>query len=353
MTATDTSNRAAERFLETRKTPQTMTFGAVPHSYDGSSYYRIWLPMKHLEPNTRHVTGVRDPAAPNVMRVDEAAQFHALMFQRPAGKTGAQMLEQYVGQTKLIYETDDNMLEVDPSGLPHLYDETVRDSVRRCVRLCDMVTTTNEHLADVFRPYCDNVVILPNYVKAGMLDLVRPRRQRLTVGWAGGTSHLIDMVDIQDVLYRLLADHSGIDLHCIGFDFTPLLKDQRGRCRRTNWNPDVGHYYKNIDFDIAIAPSADVPFNRSKTPIRALEMAALGIPIVAQNRLPYTGFIIDGKTGFLVDTPAQWRDRLEELIHDETLREQLGQNARAQAAELTIEKNWWRWEAAYEKAANS
>ena len=91
-------------------------------------------------------------------------------------------------------------------------------------------------------------------------------------------------------------------------------------CRWTKWEQDVGHYYKHIDFDIAVAPSADNLFNRSKTWLRALEMGALGIPIVAQNRLPYSDYVIDGKTGFLVDTAAEWETALNTLIMDGSCR---------------------------------
>jgi len=350
---TQTFNRAAERFLEPRTPSKTLTFGSMPHSYDGSSYYRIWLPFKHLSENSLHVVGVAAPDGGQITP-QMVEGIDVLTLQRPAGRQGMQMLERLTGQTRLVYEVDDDMLQVDPAGLPHLYDEKVRETIRRCLRLCDAVTTTNEYLAETVRPFNDNVFLLPNFVKAGMLTLARPAKPSpnlVTVGWAGGTSHLVDMVDVQDVLRDVVLDNDNAELHFVGFDFSPLLGGLRSRCRQTNWSQDVGEYYKKVDFDIAIAPSADIPFNRSKTAIRALEMAALGIPIVASNRLPYSEFVIDGKTGFLVDTPDEWRDRLNELIHDPAMRVEMGAAAREQAAEHTIEGNWQLWEAAYENVA--
>lgn len=338
MTLTD----PAARFLDPRKPTKTLTIAALPHSRDGSSYYRIWLPFKHLKEQSLHVYGVYP---------DEMPTPDVCVLQRPAGKSGMQMIEQLAGQVKLVYEVDDDMLQVDPAGLPHLYDERVRETVRRCLRMCDMVTVSSDGLAETIKPYNDNVVVLPNFVKAGTLEINRPRNERLTLGWAGGTSHLVDMVEIQDVLRDTLRSHPDLRMHWVGFDFSPLLGDLRGRCDRTNWNQDVGHYYRNIDFDIAVAPSADIPFNRSKTPLRALEMAALGIPVVASNRAPYDEFVVDGKTGFLVNTPGEWKTRLADLIHDADLRAELGANAKAQAAGWTIEGNWQRWESAYEQIA--
>ena len=341
-------NRPAERFLEDRKPRATLTVAVMPHSRDGSAYYRLWLPVKHLKERSLHAFHIYpeefNQAVPDVT-----------VLQRPAGTGGMQLLEQLAGQTKVVYEVDDDMLQADPSGIPHLVDERFKESVRRCLRMADMVTTTNDHLAATIRPYNDNVVILPNMVKAGLADVRRARKpdpDKVTVGWAGGTSHLVDMVVIQDALTTVLEEMPQAELHFMGFDFSPLLFDLRARCRRSNWQPDVGDYYKRVDFDIAVAPSADIPFNRSKTPIRALEMAAMGIPIVASNRLPYSEFVIDGKTGFLVDDDHdEWVARIGQLVDDADLRAEMGRAARDQAAGWTIEDNWHLWEQAYERAA--
>jgi len=306
--------------------------------------------MKHLEANSHHSVGVLRPGG-DLPNEQEASMLDVLMFQRPAGKEGAMMLERLVGRTKLVYECDDDMLNASPWGLPHLQTDRAKESIKRCIRLCDAVTTTNEHLADILRPYNENIYILPNHVKADLLDLQRPRRDRLTIGWAGGTSHLGDFYSIAGPITDVLDANLDVDMHFVGQDFTPLVGYRNSRW--TAWSQDVGHYYKNIDFDIAVAPSEDQLFNRSKTWLRALEMGALGIPIVAQNRLPYSDYVIDGKTGFLVDTADEWRTALQALINDADMRAEMGAAAREQAAEYVIEDGWKLWEQAYESIASA
>lgn len=327
---------------------RTLTIAAVPHSFDGSSYYRMWLPFAHLGEQSHHISQAQDPNA-GMPGPQDVQGVDVVVFQRPAGKHGSRLLERLVGYTRLVYEVDDDMLNADSSGIPHLVDERLRSSVRRCLRLCDAVTTTNEYLADTIRPFNDNVFVLPNHVKGGLLRVQRQRRDRVTVGWAGGTSHLADMVSAADPLRAVLEANPEVDMHFMGYDFSPLV---RRRCRWSMWEPDVGEYYKKIDFDIAIAPSADIPFNRSKTPIRALEMGALGIPIVASNRLPYSDFVVDGKTGFLCDTDDDWTEALTALIHDEDMREEMGAAGRAQASGWTMEEGWKLWQDCYERIAD-
>jgi glycosyltransferase involved in cell wall biosynthesis len=338
-------------------TTRTLTIGAVPHAPDGSGYYRFFLPGKHLGENSRHLYGMPErPGAP--FGPQDVEGLDVLALQRPAGRSGTRMLERLVGRVKLVYETDDDMLRVEASGLPHLYEEQARESIRRCLRLVDMVTVSTPYLAEQVRPYCENVVVLPNMVKAGLLDLHRPKAKKLTIGWAGGTSHLVDIVTVADPLRDVLLANPDVDVHWMGFDYSPELT--RGRldsplqrqCRHTLWRPDVGEYYKRIDFDIAIAPLADVPFNDSKSPIRALEMAACGIPIVASDRIPYSEFVADGKTGWLVSNDEEWKRRLTDLINDPDMRQEMGMAAKLQAADWLIEDNWRLWESAYEAVAN-
>jgi glycosyltransferase involved in cell wall biosynthesis len=324
-----------------------LTIRSVPFSRDGASYYRIWLPFHHLADQGKHVYDVINPDTG--MPTNQAAgPPDVVVLQRPAGKYGVQMLEQMVGgRTKLVYECDDDMLNVESAGLPHLANDKARNSIKRCIRLCDMVTVSSEHLAGIYQPYNENIVVLPNHIKAGMLDIRRTRKKRLTVGFAGGNTHAWDVEELRTPLRHVL-ETNDVDMHFVGEDHSPILGRQY---RWTAWEPDVGHYYRNVDFDIALAPIADNLFNRSKTAIRALEMGALGVPIVASNRLPYSDYVIDGTTGFLCDTDDDWVEALTTLINDEGMREKMGAAGREQAAGWTIEEGWKRWEQAYEDLA--
>ncbi len=196
-----------------------------------------------------------------------------------------------------VVETDDDLLQAEPSGLPHLFDAQTLEGIRRSLRLVDAVTVSTPYLAEQIRVYNPNVYVLPNFVKAGLLNLNRPRRDKLTIGWAAGSSHLIDIVTVADQLRRVLEANPQVDMHFMGYDWSPelhradLQSAVKRQCRWSNWQADVGEYYKQVDFDIAIAPLADVPFNRSKSDIRAKEMAAMGIPIVAADLLPYHDFL--------------------------------------------------------------
>ncbi len=329
---------------------RTLTVIGLPFQADGSGYHRFYLPFKHLRANSRHIYGlpapgvkVPTPAAEDVKDID------VLVMQRPAFQHGARMVDRLAGHVALVLETDDDMLTVESSNLGHFAaDPRAAESVKYCLRRADLVTVSTPYLAELYAPFNDNIVILPNYVKAGLLDMPRKRRERVTVGWQGGTSHLIDLCAVQDPLRQVLGAHPDVDMHWIGWDMSPLV---RRECRFTPWFDDVGDYYKAVDFDIAIAPLANVPFNQAKSYLKALDAAARGIPIVATDMEPYRDFVIDGVTGYLVRTEAEWVARLTELINDAAAREELGAKAYEQAKAYTMEGHWARWQDAYESCA--
>jgi glycosyltransferase involved in cell wall biosynthesis len=150
-------------------------------------------------------------------------------------------------------------------------------------------------------------------------------------------------------LRRFFERNPNIDFHTIGTDYRSAMKLPG---RHTEWNQDMWAYYQTIDFDIGLAPLIDSVFNRSKSAIKAMEYAALGIPVIASDVDPYRDFVIDGVTGYLVRKDHEWSKRLFELVNDEPMRTEMGRRAKAHAARWTIEEGYGRWVRAYQEVAS-
>jgi len=325
------------------------TIIGIPYQPDGSGYHRLYLPFQHLAANSRHVYGIPAPGQKiPVPQPGELDEVDVLVMQRPAFAYGARVFDRLGGHVARVYETDDDMTTMETSNNPFTTDPRSAESVRYCLKRAEMVTVSTPYLAELYAPFNSNIRVLPNCVKASLLDMPRKRAGRVTIGWQGGVSHLIDLCAVQDPLREVLDAHPDADMHWIGVDYSPLV---RRPCRFTPWCDDVGDYYKAVDFDIAIAPLADVPFNRAKSHLKALDAAARGIPVVATDMEPYREFVRDGETGYLVRTAAEWKARLTELINDEAARAELGAAAKKVAEGYTMQGNWQRWERAYEEAA--
>lgn len=251
---------------------------------------------------------------------------------------------------KLAYELDDDVWSVEVTNhvayrVYSRYD--VQDAVEAACHVADLVTVSTEPLAEVLRRQTGhpNVKVIGNYVPEFVLGLERRRPEHVTIGWTGGASHTMDTALIARAVRRVMNTDPSLRLHIIGTDFRPTFG--HAHARLTHWEPDPRDYYKNLDFDIGLAPIASSTFNESKSFLKALEYAAMGIPVIASDFGPYPEFVVHGVTGFLAKREKDWRDYIRELAADSDLRESMGRKARELAAQYTIEGNWWRWAQAY------
>lgn len=310
----------------------------------GCGWYRVVLPLRELGGNGWRVKWKAGTPPP------ESAAYRIVVGERLDRLEAQGHWRRMRARHRLVYEIDDDVFHVDPTNWTayRIYgNPQVQEAVAHMCAVSDLVTVTTEPLADVMRVHNPNVAVLPNCIPARMLDLDRPRRGPLTIGWTGGASHALDVQIIAPVLRHYMGRDKNAVFHLIGTDFRPTIGLPDDRVRYTPWAPDPEDYYRLIDFDIALIPLTGTRFDMGKSSIKAVEMNALGIPVIASDTGPYRDYVIDGVNGFLVSTRRQWRERLCELAADEGLRETMGAKAKEIAAQHTIEEHWRRWADAY------
>jgi hypothetical protein len=99
-------------------------------------------------------------------------------------------------------------------------------------------------------------------------------------------------------------------------------------------------------FDVGLAPLARTAFNRSKSDLRLLELAALGIPWLATDHGPYS---VEGEAegGWRVARPGGWREGLTQLSGSAGARDELREQGRAWARLRTVTEILPFWLDAY------
>lgn len=310
----------------------------------GCGYYRICLPFDQLLAHGWD-GGYKAGSPP-----PEANTAHLIVGERLDRPDVQGHWRRLILRHRLVYELDDDVFNVSPlnRGAYWTYGRpSVQDTIAHLAAVSHLVTVSTPHLAEVMAKYNPNVAVLPNYIPAEMLSIERPRRKGLTIGWTGGASHTLDVAMIAEPVRTFLNHNPKARLHIQGSDFRPTFGHLG--TRYTEWEPNPRKYYRLLDFDIGLAPLTGSFFDASKSHIKALEYAALGIPVIASDVEAYRGFVIDGVTGFLVKTPKQWRARLRELAADANLRESMGAKAKEHARNYTIEEHWTEWAQAYGK----
>lgn len=337
---------------------------------DGCGYYRGVLPMTALA-NRGHGCYFGESLPDEV----HAGEVDVLVAQRTCEPGPSALFQRFAreGRFKTVYELDDDLLSVDPSNkqawafyskgvarhddydltgnrtTTAYWDDGRRDRIIENIRVADVVTVSTDHLAWVVSQWNRNVRVLPNQIPGWLLDHERPSSpDRVTVGWRGGHSHTRDFGELAAPLRRFLnypGNRDRVELHTMGADYGPRVAGRHGRTRHTGWVDGVDGFLRAVDFDVAVIPLRPSVFNRSKSDLALLEMAALGIPAVTSDTGPYAA-VHDGPN-IACTTPAQWTTALAALTEDAEYRAQAGKQAREWAATRTIEANAYRWEEAY------
>lgn len=314
---------------------------------DGSAcgYYRIRLPFDELQKHGHDVKHARV--------AEEFDESWPILVAQRFGFPGFELawLKLFRKHT-MIWETDDDLWSVDPVNKRayRIFTPEFLKGLEFSVRTARMVTVTNDHLAERMSRFNPNVRVIPNMIDAALPQMTRVRRDRVTVGWAGGDSHRRDLAKIIVPLHRIMRT-TDADVHTIGQDFSKVLRLPADRHRHSGWEEKLIKYYSTIDFDIGLAPLEDTLFTRSKSYIKALEYGALGIPVIASDVGPYREYVEDGVTGFLVSKESEWIDRIRLLIDDPELRESMGAAAHAKSLRHTIAAGWRQWEDVYASVA--
>ena len=325
-----------------------MKIFGLPVGADGCGYYRCYQPLAELR---RRGHNVMLPERGMVWLPDaelNAGDIDVFAGQLLTGPRGMELWESWAGKTRLVYDIDDDVFSSDHEGsLWHKMPEC-RDIAAYLLSISDLVTVSTEPLVEVVKRYNPNVTVLPNCVHEDLLAIERPRRERVTVGWAGGTSHLRDFQYAAPMISRFMARNPAVDFHFVGADYSPVREWKAPPGRHTAWTPDVWDYYRGVDFDIGIAPLDPASaFARGKSHLKAMEYGALGIPVIASYSEPYRQYVRHGVTGFLVKHDHEWSRYLRDLVNDEAMRTEMGAAAKRQAASWTIQARYGAWEQAY------
>lgn len=245
---------------------------------------------------------------------------------------------------RTVYEIDDDVFSIEPGSSAYDGWSYVDDkiAVEANAAAADAVTVSTSGLADVFQDLSDNVHLLPNTVPLELLSMDKGRHKGLRIGYGGSPTHAGDWAPYAYAIGKASTEQ-GAELCVTG-------PDEIGTANvvQEPWCANVPDWWRRVaTFDIGLAPLVDSRFNRSKSFIKILEYAALGVPFIASPVGPYREHVIDGVNGFLASTPEEWSERLTQLIRSPWLRVKMGNQARDWARDWITEEWIGAWEKLY------
>lgn len=286
--------------------------------------------------NINRRTPTKDEISAWVTREFDLAMPDYIVACRYSGP-GAEVIAQIAKERgiPLIYHIDDDLLNI-PIELgarkqaSHMHPSRT-GAVRHLLSNADLVYCSTTPLKRRFREqgfrqpmrageiYCSGDVISP----AELRPVTR-------IGYMG-FDHVHDFAIVVPALVSLLERHAHLEFELFGSVPMPDVLSQFGE--RVRILPPVRVYeefmaaFAERQWDIGIAPLADLPFNRVKANTKWVEYTAVGAAVVATAGTIYDGCGADGRAALVPDDG--WLEALDSLVCDADSRYQ--QVVKAQA----------------------
>ena len=261
-------------------------------------------------------------------------------------------------QTALVYDIDDDLLDVprDHADFEELHGKS--KLVKYLVANASSVWVSTPALAKRVEISAREVRLIANGLDERIwADLPTPapcRNGSIRILCMGTATHDADLNLVLPALLRLdAALGSGISVHLIGFTTNQNLPHWISRpdmsvnaCK--SYPGFVNWITQQPGWHIGLAPLVATSFNESKSAIKTLDYAALGLAVLASDVTAYQGSIADGPGGVLVaNDSAAWFDQLRRLTHDGVLRRDLATGGKAAlndhtlAAQAALRRSAW------------
>lgn len=178
------------------------------------------------------------------------------------------------------------------------------------LQACDLATSPTPVLTEMWSKYADKAAVVVNCLDLSYYPDVEVKRKRekgeIRVGWSGGSSHSADWKSVMPTMRKLQEKYPKMKLVVAGSYFQENFEGFD--IEYHPWTRWEAHPYrmKLLDLDFAVIPLADdVTFNDYKSELKMMEFAALKVPMVIKDQLPYSPYIKKGYNCLAYKTPEE------------------------------------------------
>lgn len=188
------------------------------------------------------------------------------------------------------------------------------------------VVAGNSYLAKkAIQAHAEKVVVVPTVIDTNnYVEKTNYQTDKIIIGWIGSPS-TFKYVKSLFPLFDELVEKYDCKIHFVGA------------------NDESGRLYKNIEyikwteeteieiiskFDIGIMPLDNSPWELGKCAYKLIQYMGCGIPVVASPVGMNLEVVEHGINGYFACSPVEWREQLEKLILDSSLRASFGKEGR-------------------------
>ncbi|MBI1840941.1 MAG: glycosyltransferase [Verrucomicrobia bacterium] len=227
---------------------------------------------------------------------------------------------------RLIYDIDDAIWL--PQGRRHHWWTRLRTvwRLRTAAAGADVCVAANRVIAARLEQWARRVEVMPMALdEATWTPALRPAGSRdVVLGWSGAPGNLRYLEPLEPALVSLQQRHPTLTVRVVCGE---RPRWTRARFQHIPWRPGVEAEEVNR-FDIGLLPLETSAFAAAKSPIKALQYMASGIPTVATPLAATRELFGDSEAALFAEDLPRWESAISELIERPEERERRGASAR-------------------------
>jgi glycosyltransferase involved in cell wall biosynthesis len=264
----------------------------ITQKVSGCGWHRVMLPLAFMPDSYNHVCNVPTE------EILEERGFDLLLYNRFSPFDNA--WDETKKNFKVVMDLDDDW-ELPYNHPLHPFYEPQKKRVVNNIFNADLVTCTNERIADKVSKINKNVLILPNCIPLGEQQYTdfRNDSDKVRIFWAGGSTHLEDVRMLANPFKRLMGI-KNIEMVLGGYtDTDPASKaywdkvhsmfTNGGKLANRKLASELpNNYMTHFEHaDIMVIPLQDSPWHASKSNLKILEAASKRIAVIVSDVEPY------------------------------------------------------------------
>jgi len=263
---------------------------------DGCSYHRVFMPNNHLDAEVRTVSNLKEED------LDWCDILHYSRHVMISPAFISQQAKKY--NVKVVVDTDDWWEVGKDHPKYNLWKKSdVGLQIKQHLMYADAVIATSDRLASIVPN--KNVYVIPNALAFGVGQFREhelPKSDKVRLVYASSAMNYANTFLIAKAMKKLV--DLPIEIVVVGYHegdvydiiIQNLTASKQIPYRTIEWT-GTENYMEGYQGDILIVPSKATEFNSYKSNIKALEAAALNIPIVVSKAEPYLGLQVNYFSG--------------------------------------------------------